>query len=292
MKKNLVYLSCFLNKHYLRFLELLFGSVAVYSADSLKNIDFLVMTQNDFAEDIRSIGKKFNINIILVILEKPYNIFIATTFRYEIFNWEHIYNYEKSLYIDTDILIHGELNTIFEMATDSTKLYTFREGPISHEYWGGSEIFDFQGEDSEIDPTLQGFCTGILLFFNNTIVSDIFKKGKSFMLKKIQVPGSKIPICYDQPYFNYICAKDHTNENISLEKKCINRASELYDEYILYHFPDVSFGVKYSNMLKMILQMLKTTESSTLKDEILYFIQDGQKFLREYDELKDEHKKF
>lgn len=290
--KNLVYLCLFLNKNYIHFLELLFSSAALFSKESLATTDFLVITQADFVEEIQTIGKKLGIHVICWIQEKPISVFISTVIRYEIFRWENIHQYKKILYLDTDILIHGELDRVFQLLNVPEKLYTFREGPISHEYWGGHEIFDFEGEDKELNKETIGFCTGAMLFEINPVIQCTFEMGKAYMLKKLQVPGSRIPICYDQPYMNYVCIKYNLNENESLGKLCINRAFELVDGYVIYHFPATMFTKKYTNMLIMLTEMIKEIEDSPQKQSIKNYIEQGQDFLNKYDEYQDKYKKF
>lgn len=290
--KNLVYVSVFLNENYIRFIELLFGSAALFSKNSLETTDFLVITQQELVAPIQAIGEVVGISIRFWIQEKPISIFISTVLRYEIFRWSEISNYSKVLYLDTDIVINGELNTVFNLLENPDKLYTFREGPISHEYWGGDEIFEFETTDKEINKDTLGFCSGVLLFQANTRIASMFEMGKDYMLKKLQVPGSMIPMCYDQPYMNYICAKYNLNENDSLSTRCVNRAFEIVDGYVIYHFPATMFTKKYTNMIIMIIEMLKTVAPSRQKDILLSFIQKGEDFLQDYDEFQDKHKKF
>ena len=290
--KNLVYLCLFLNENYIRFLELFFGSIALFSKNSLETTDFLVITQQEFVPQIQAIGEAFGISIRFWIQEKPISIFISTVLRYEIFRWSDIANYSKVLYLDTDILINGELNIVFNLLENPEKLYTFREGPISHEYWGGNEIFDFDGADKEINKDTIGFCSGVMLFQANTRIASLFEMGKDYMLKKLQVPGSKIPMCYDQPYMNYICAKYNLNENDSLGTRCVNRAFMIVDGYVIYHFPATMFTMKYTNMITILIKMLTPVESSTQKDILLTFIKNGEAFLQDYDENFDKNKKY
>ena len=292
LMKNLVYLCLFLNENYIRFLELFFGSIVLFSKESLQTTDFLVITQEEFLAPIQAIGKRLGISIRFWIQEKPISIFISTIARYEIFRWPEIGNYSKVLYLDTDILINGELNTVFNLLEQPDKLYTFREGPISHIYWGGDEIFDFEGDDKEINKDTIGFCSGVLLFQANPQIASLFEMGKAYMLKKLQVPGSMIPMCYDQPYMNYVCAKYNLNENKSLGTRCINRAFEIVDGYVIYHFPATMFTNKYINMVALLTEMLKVVDSSNQKESLLAYIDEGETFLQAYDEAQDKHKKF
>jgi hypothetical protein len=101
-----------------------------------------------------------------------------------------------------------------------------------------------------------------------------------------------IPMCYDQPYMNYICAKYKLNENESLGTRCVNRAFEIVDGYVIYHFPATMFTKKYTNMIIMLIEMLKPVAPSSQKDILLDFINKGEVFLQAYDENFDKHKKF
>lgn len=290
--KNLVYLCCFLNQQFFRLLELFFASVSLFSRKSLDSTDILIITHEDFVGPIQSIASSFDIPVLFFIVQKPYNVFISTTQRYFLFSWNQIQNYQKVLYLDTDILIHGELTELFSKATDPTKLYTLREGTISHEFWGGDEIFDFHGIDSDLNPKTPGFCTGVMLFYSHPEIAALFDQANDFMLKKIQVPGSKWPICFDQPYVNYVCAKGQKNENSILEKFCINRADHLHQGFIVYHFPATSFGKKYKHMILMILEMVKPFNSSSSIETLVSCIQKGTDFLQNYNEHEDPYKKF
>jgi hypothetical protein len=154
------------------------------------------------------------------------------------------------------------------------------------------KIFDFDGEDKEINKETIGFCSGVLLFQVNPRIASLFEMGKAYMLKKLQVPGSMIPMCYDQPYMNYICVKYNLNENESLNTRCINRAFEIVDGYVIYHFPATMFTNKYTNMIAMVTEMLKVVDSSSQKDTVLAYIDKGETFLQAYDENFDKNKKY
>jgi lipopolysaccharide biosynthesis glycosyltransferase len=291
--KNLVYMCLFLNENYLRFLELFFSSVLFFSKASLEDTDFLVITEEEFVKPIQAISQNLGIPIFIWPRGKPISIFISTVLRYEIFYWDKIQNYKKALYLDTDILVHGNLSRIFDMLVYTEKLYTFREGGgITHEFWGGDTIFDFDGEDKDVNKTTIGFCSGVILFEINPIIANIFEKVKEFMIKKIQVPGACIPICFDQPYINYVCVKYQLNENDSLEKVCYNKAKNFVEGIIIYHFPDVSFTHKYAAMIQMMLKMFDQVEHSTLREKAIQYCFKGEQFLINYNEYQDKYKKF
>jgi hypothetical protein len=91
---------------------------------------------------------------------------------------------------------------------------------------------------------------------------------------------------------NYICVKYNLNENDSLGTCCVNRAFEIVDGYVIYHFPATMFTKKYTNMITILMEMLKTVDLSSQKNTLLTFINKGELFLQVYDEFQDKHKKF
>jgi hypothetical protein len=88
-----------LNENYIRFLELFFSSVALFSKESLATTDFLVITQTEFVEEIQALGTTLGISIKIWIQEKPI-LYLLTVERYHIFSWPEISYYEKVLYLE------------------------------------------------------------------------------------------------------------------------------------------------------------------------------------------------
>ena len=112
--KNLLYCCVFYNEGYLKLLDLLLNSLDHFSNIDFKNTDILVCTSDKFKSKIKNndIIKKLNINFYTFDAD---NLYDACCARLKIFHYKNIDIYEKILYIDTDILITGDINKIFQL---------------------------------------------------------------------------------------------------------------------------------------------------------------------------------
>jgi len=106
---------------------------------------------------------QFEINDTYDTLEK------ACKARLDCFDLEIIKNYHKILYLDTDIIVHGDLNTVFDVCVKDI-LYVLEEGDIvspDFDCWGNS-LFE-EGEIDEYEDK-SAFSSGIMLFNNCEII--------------------------------------------------------------------------------------------------------------------------
>lgn len=291
--KNLIYLCVFYNKKYIRLIELFLSSYALFCTDCHEITDICIITDETFVDDLNQLSANLGLQIKLWIYppsfihDFKYKIFISTLMRYYIFDWPDINNYDTILYCDTDILFHTPLKNIFTCIQDPTKIYTLKEGYLNEDFWGGHDIFDFTGSDSEINSRSSGICSGVFLFKNNLTTRLYFAEFTQFVFQKISVPGNKIPICYDQPYFNYFCFKNKINENETLSHYAINRCKEI-DGHGIYHYPEVHLTLKYNDMILMLNNMITSSPCDPLLvNKVHIYLQNGLMFLNSYNEDTD-----
>ena len=160
----LVYFCIFGNKDYLNLVHLLAVSIKLFGVPN-ENIDFLAVTNNNFTDDLNNIFNKLSLNFNIYLIDNN-NFEYNLSSRLIIFNYENINNYNKILYIDTDILITNNLNNLFNETLED-KLYVLSEGIISDMYHG-FEFFNFR----KINKSTKGFTSGILILSG----SQLFKK--------------------------------------------------------------------------------------------------------------------
>ena len=151
---NLLYLCVFLNKDQLELLKLFLFSMIIYS--KMESFDIFIITSNDFINDINKISLDFNIELKTLILECN-NLSDAKLSRFKIFNYPDIQKYEKILYLDTDILIQGNLEIIFNLEIED-------------------EVYGI------IEESLQTN-SGILLFKNSEATRNLFRLSNNYYLK-------------------------------------------------------------------------------------------------------------
>ena len=291
--KNLIYLCVFYNKKYMRLIELFLSSYALFCQDCHETTDICIITDENFVDDLNQLSANLGLQIKLWVYPPTFihnfrhKIFISTVMRYYIFDWSEIDNYDTILYCDTDILFHTPLKNTFSCIQDPTKIYTLKEGYLNEEFWCGNDIFDFTGRDSEINPRNPAICSGVFLFKNNLILRRYFADFTQFIFQKMSMPDCKIPICYDQPYFNYFCFKNEIHENETLSLYAINRYKEV-DGHGIYHYPEVHLTLKYKDMILMLSKMITLTPSnSVLINKVHVYLRSGIEFLSSYNEDED-----
>ena len=205
MKKNIVYCCVFYNKDYFKLLHLLLVSLRFFSDYDNGTYDFLVITHESMVDEVNKLMDIFKINIFIHTFNFN-TIFQSACARLHIFEYPLISNYEKILYIDTDIIIKKNLSPLFDVSYNDL-LYGFKSGNINS-FNFGKQFFDF----TTIDSSLTGFNSGTLLFNNNQILKDLFNniiEHINMFIKTNQV----IPTCMDQPFINYHAIKSNTYDN-------------------------------------------------------------------------------
>jgi hypothetical protein len=208
MMKNLVYLGVFFNKEYIELLRIFLVTAKLYS--SLDCIDFLIFTSEDFAADIQALSTLVGIPLLMKFFSFN-SVHEASCSRPFIFDYENAMAYDKIMYLDTDIIVQGDLMNIFNEPIED-KIYGMKEGTIEHEIHGGW-WFDF----TTIDKNTVAMNGGILLFKPTESIRGIFNDINAHV-KDIKDTGKPMPQCADQPFVNYHFIKANKYDNRMLEK--------------------------------------------------------------------------
>lgn len=210
-QKNLVYLGVFFNRDYIELLRIFLITVKLFS--KIDQIDFLIMTSDIFAKDIQELSKNLGIPLLMVFYSFN-SVHEASCARLYIFDYEPVMSYDKILYLDTDIIVQGDLMNIFNEPIED-KIYGMKEGTIEHEIHGGW-WFDF----SKINKDTVGMNGGILLFKPTEIMKAIFNE-IHVHIKEIKDSGKPMPQCADQPFVNYHFIKENKYDNTLMERHAL-----------------------------------------------------------------------
>jgi predicted O-methyltransferase YrrM len=255
-KRNLIYACVFENRDYLKLLELLIQSINCNSPlDS--NTDFLVITHPDYVEYINQYIHLHDGRPLLIYSMIKSSLMEAGCARLDIFSYPIIHNYDKILYLDTDILFAENVERILTIDISDDKLYALGEGAIGDPYHG-KPYWDLHG----LDPNTTAFTSGILYFKNSNSIQQLFSDIKQHIQKDIYEDKNYIPGCLDQPFIVYNSAiQNKYNINILCEyvknipHEIIDgnaKSSQFKTEYpyVLYHFFGGlgDFNNKYSRM--------------------------------------------
>jgi len=257
-KKNLVYCCVFYNKDYLKLLNLLLASVAHYSKKYTWN--FLIITTKDFESDVLALADTYGIFLRTFTINLT-TIFQAACARLCIFDYPDLDGYEKLLYLDTDIIIKGELAPIFTLPIEDL-LYGIESGTIGSQNFG-EQFFDF----GKIDRTLAGINSGTLLFLNSKNMKNLFGRIQNH-IKQFTDEGKPVPYCMDQPFINYHAIKDSLYNNTLLNSLVSlfegNDTVDNYSTSVICHFsfPIGNFGHKFNRMKRFLDITLSRTINS------------------------------
>lgn len=191
--KNLVYAAVFNNPQYFELLRILLSTIKFFSKTDA--FDILVLTDQSLAPRVRMLARQLQLPVYVWIAE-PKGLQDALCARFTIFDYLDISGYDRFLYLDTDIVIQGDLTALFDLDIED-KIYSLPEGTIEHEYHGGW-FFDF----ATIDKDTPGMNSGILLFKNTETVRGIFAAVNAHS-KQRSAAGEPMPITGDQPFLNY-----------------------------------------------------------------------------------------
>ena len=251
--RNLVYCCVFYNKDYFKLLDLLLKSMKMYSS---LEFDFLVITSPEFEPEVKRIARVLELEINLKIFCLNFQtIFQAACARLFIFDYPEIAGYEKLLYLDTDILIKGDLAPLLSLPIEDL-LHGISSGNIGSQNFG-AQFFDF----GIMDPNLAGINSGTLLFLNSENMKNLFGRMKNH-IKKFTDEGNQPPYCMDQPFINFHAIKDSLynsnllNPLVSLFEG--NDTVENYSTSVICHFsfPIGNFGHKFYRMCEFFSKTL------------------------------------
>jgi O-methyltransferase len=229
---NCIFVCVFNQEKYADMFLILLQSICIYG-DLNYNTTILVYTSTSFMNKIKQ-SHLFNDENIKFEINDTYNdIDKACKAKLDVFKLYSIKNYNKILYLDTDILVKGCINRVFDVCKEDI-LYVLEEGEINNDndYWGnslfGNEINNYNDKTA--------FTSGILLFNNCEKIRDVFNK--------INEDISNRPhnfSCYDQPYIVYNAFKYNMYNNKVLKSLIYNDSIwttniGMNNDNIIHHF--------------------------------------------------------
>jgi hypothetical protein len=124
---NLVYFVVGVDPNYIKLTEYCINTIRCYT-DNDKH-DIIVMCDADYAHNLKGVPVKIHIT-------PPNTTAMQTSMRKtEIFSVPGIEKYDKFLYLDSDIVVSGALDTIFSAVNDPKKLYVKPDGGNHTDIW-------------------------------------------------------------------------------------------------------------------------------------------------------------
>ncbi len=224
---NCIFCCVFHEDKYLDMFFLFLESVFIYGIDETINI--LVYTSTLFMNMIKESHLFNNEKIKFEINDTYTNIDTACKAKLDLFNLPSVKNYNKIIYLDTDILVKGDINNVFDVCKEDI-LYVLEEGEINSnsDFWGktlfGNEVNNYKDQTA--------FTSGILLFNNCDKIKDLFIKINNDIINRPYHFDF-----YDQPYIVYNAFKYNLYNNKILKQFVVNNDNNIYSDKIIHHFP-------------------------------------------------------
>ena len=225
---NCIFCCVFNKEKYVDMFFLFLESIFIYG-NLDENTRILVYTSTTFMNMIKQSHLLNDEKIKFEINDTYDNISKACNARLDFFNLHSVKNYNKILYLDTDILVKDEINKVFDVCKEDI-LYVLEEGEIHSDtdYWGktlfGNEVNNYHDKSA--------FTSGILLFNNCEKIKDLFNKINEDIIKRPYDFS-----CYDQPYIIYNAFKCNLYNNKILKTLVVNNDNNIHSDKIIHHFP-------------------------------------------------------
>jgi alpha-N-acetylglucosamine transferase len=125
----LVYLTVGHDPFFAILVELCVNSILATTDNS--KIDICIMCSSDYQQYVSHLPVKIHLT------GWTESAMLSSMRKLEVFNVQNIFDYERVLFLDGDIIVQKSLIPLFEAVTDSSKLYIFNEyykGQHNHIY--------------------------------------------------------------------------------------------------------------------------------------------------------------
>lgn len=251
---NCIFCCIFNQDKYIDMFYLLLESIFIYG-NLDDTVHVLVYTSTPFMNTIKQ-SHLFNDKIIFELNDTYDTIKKSCRSRYDIFNLPSVSNYNKILYLDTDILVKNDIMKVFEVCKENI-LYTLEEGEINSDtnFWGkqlfGNEINNYTDKTA--------FTSGILLFNNCEIIKNLFNK----TLETMNTNNESF-VLNDQPFLVYNAFNSKIYNNKCLKSFAVNNDNNIHSNKVIHHFPGGPgiYKHKIENM-KLFLNNMKDSMINT-----------------------------
>lgn len=259
---NCVYCCIFNKEEYIKLLFLLLESIFIYG-ELKDNIEILVYTSSEFMNLIKD-SHLYDENKIKFQLNDNYtDVYSSCCSRLDFFEFENIDRYEKILYLDSDVLIKNDLNSVFDICEEQI-LYVLKEGTIEYieprceDYWGHNL---FTQEEINMYEDKSAFSSGIILFKNCEEIKNLFQ----IIKEDIKIRRHSF---IDQPHIIYNAFKYNMYNNTLLQNFAHNNNLDINSPYTIHHFPGVpgKSDLKLKKMNKFMFQLKNKTIENNIQE--------------------------
>jgi lipopolysaccharide biosynthesis glycosyltransferase len=243
----------YVNPNYIQLAKILLKSLKILGKID-NSIDVLIITSDDFKDELTNFCKSLNISYKIYVLNKI-SIEESKLSRYEIFRiTDNVYleEYSQILYLDIDVIIQNDIKEIFKYDLQE-KIYARDQGDIGS-YIYGKILFDEWRETNNnyIYEKTKSFCSGVLLFKRCEKVKELFEKTLKHF-SEYKKSGKGFGSCIDQPFLNFNAIITNMYDIELLRDKITNSPDINSKKEIICHFAGntSTFDVKNRRMTSL-----------------------------------------
>jgi hypothetical protein len=165
LMKNLIYFTVGFNPEYI---ELTYWCIysLLYQGLSLENLDILIMCDQEY---VKYVEEKLPSWVKIMITDHNNCAMHASMRKMEIFNFVDIYQYDKILYLDSDIVSVKNIKVFFEKELDPNVLYVKSENVDHTSSFHSLESYKYTNEQMMFfkEHDIKPFSCGHFLFKNS-----------------------------------------------------------------------------------------------------------------------------
>jgi len=225
----------FHQEKYIDLLELLIQSLSVKGNIQKDTTDILILTSPDFLPKVQTAVSKYDLPIKYYLLNLT-TMMEASCCKLNIYDYDGVAKYDKILYLDADILIMNDINTLFMCEIEKEKLYVLEEGTLGGKHWG-REFFDF----TKYDPNTPAFCAGVFYFLNTPAIKSLLDHTRNHIYSYMHDEKNTAPICLDQPFLVYNSVSQGKYNNQLMKSFMLNifydnSLENVPTDKVIYHF--------------------------------------------------------
>ena len=207
---NLIYFTISGNVNYVNLLDLCLKSLA---ENGSIEADLLFITTENLKSEIQKLEVVRTFTCHYQI-ESTTDLFHSSSNKLKVYKFEFIHKYDRILFLDCDMLIIGELNSIFDLCTPDEFCVSNEDLtlPMSDSYWGWN-LFNEVDKEFIKANMIPGINGGIFLFPSSCI--DDLQKIDELTEAYFRDHNDNLPDCLEQPFVNWYLFRNKYNTGLN-----------------------------------------------------------------------------
>ena len=196
----------------------------------------------------------------IVLIPKVKTLDQALLCKFDIFRHPRYLEFDKILFLDTDILVQDNIMKLFKAVdTQPDKLYVVQEGDLEQKYWYHSAYKP--GDIAQLrKENIQSFNSGIFLFKPSETMRRHFEAAKKFGIE--YKSSYKF---YDQSVFNYYFNMNRVAQiSPYMTRKLKMYPKRYYATKMFIHMANISLYKVKAKMMQEYLAKLENLKPSSL----------------------------